>query len=403
MTKTIPADLRKAAKTMSRERGIPHQSALDLLAREAGHAGWGALLASKHPVIDPFSRLVLELREAGGTDLHLDPVSPMTHSQRHILLQQLSTMLIARVEASAALKTLREYHGGRIADAISGIETRMASGRSLIDAMMDDVSNFSGDTALILSDSEGGTANALRRAARHHETMPEQLPASARNQPVRCGARILFRIHGRRHLIRTLDPDAFDAMRTAIRKFLPDMSNKLPAEGSIDLVIDGMRRSYPVSSIPSDGDAKIVVRIPDRHIEALTLDQIGIEDLDGWLRICRSGPGIVIVSGKTGTGKSTTIAKTIALLRSEGIQAVAEEENGPYHENRVAAMVEAARTHTVLLEAYGSSLDRAMAGAIGFGLDKGDLARLFRGGIHQKLEHSAEGPRRLDATVLSRG
>jgi hypothetical protein len=35
MNKTIPADLRKAAKTMAREKGIPHQTALDMLAQQA--------------------------------------------------------------------------------------------------------------------------------------------------------------------------------------------------------------------------------------------------------------------------------------------------------------------------------------------------------------------------------
>jgi hypothetical protein len=418
MNKTIPADLRKAAKTMARERGLPHQTALDLLARQAGHAGWGALLASRRTEIDPFRRLIVELWNDGGTDLHIepwmatdqidetDPEGPMTIQERHLLLSRLSTMLAAKVPAPGALRLMRQ-HGGRIAFAVAALEERLSGGQSLLEAMSSDQANFSSVAGMLArtgSVDGGGTARTLRRAAEHQEALLSLATTSrAGNGMARHGARILFRIHGRRHLVSTLDADAFDALKAAIVPCMTEWDDVRPVDGCVRIEIEGMRHAFPVASFPANGSHKFVARIPDRHVAALSLEQLGIRDLDEWMRICRSGPGIVIVSGTTSSGKSTTIARTVERLRSEGVDAFAEEQNAPYHEDRVAAMIEAAGSRTVILEAYGSSLDRAIANAMAMGLGNQDLARLSRGGMHQQLHPASEGPRTLDTMIMPWG
>jgi len=234
MNKTIPADLRKAAKTMAREQDIPHQTALDLLARQAGHAGWGALLASKRTQLDPFRRLILDLWNAGGTDIHIEPwhidrhvdehvdesddEGPMTIQERHVLLGQLSTMMTANVHPVDALRTLREHHGGRIAVAIARLEAGLSAGGDLAELVYEDKASFPGDTGFIVrtgSTGPGGTAQALARAARHQETLLALATEAPRKGEIRWGAKILFRIHGRRRFISTLDPEAFDALKAA--------------------------------------------------------------------------------------------------------------------------------------------------------------------------------------------
>lgn len=421
MTKTIPANLRKAAKAMAREKGIPHQTALDILAREAGHPGWGALLASKRTRLDPFRRLILELWNAGGTDLHIEPWYPdvtrvalpdderggegLTVQERHILLGQLSTMLIAKVPTGVALRFLREQHGGRIAEVVTSLEMGIASGLDLARIMFEDDANFPDTTGIMIrtgSSGPGGFPYALKRAAEHQERLLSLggKTADGSPRPGRPGAKILFRIHGRRRLISTMDADEFEALRAAVVPCMPEWNDAIPVDGIVGIEIDGARHAFQVAAIPSDGSSKIVVRVPDQWVAGMTIDGLGIRDLDGWMRICRSGPGIVVVSGKTGSGKSTTIDRTIRRLRKDGVDAIAEEANLPFREERVAEMVEAARTKTVLLEAYGSSLDRAIANAMTMGLGNGDLARLFRGGMHQELHINAVGPRTLETMVM---
>lgn len=424
MNKTIPADLRKAAKTMAREQGIPHQTALDLLARKAGHAGWGALLASRAPRLDPFRRLILDLWNAGGTDIHIEPwhvdghvgadledvdgEGPMTIRERHVLLSQLSTMMKANVPTLDALRALRQHHGGRVAVVIARLEAGVSTGGELAEIMYEDQDSFPGDTGFIVRSGPsgpGGMADALKRAAEHQETLLALATRAPRAEdgPIRCGAKILFRIHGRRRFISTLDPEAFTALKDAIVPCMTDWDDVRPVDGCVSIEIEGVRHVFPVASFPANGSHKFVARIPDRHVQALPLEGLGIHDLDAWMRICRSGPGIVIVSGKTSSGKSTTIAKTLERLHSEGIDAVAEEENSPYREERVAEMIETARTRTVLLEAHGSSLDRAIANTMALGLGNGDLARLFRGGMHQDLHPARTGPRTLETAIMPWG
>jgi len=422
MTKTILNDIRKAAKRMSRERGIPYQTALDVAARECGHSGWGAVLAVKTPPVDPFLRLVHELWKVGGTDMHIEPwlrvggaeapnlqaddvdgaLSPV---ERHVLLSRLSTMMVARVPIAEALKVLREQHGHRIGEVATALEAGIASGHPLHQLMFEDAANFPEQTRFLIKagpDGPGGTPHALRRAAEHEERLlaSPAMPVDVEGIGTSNGARILFRIHGTRRMIETIDAERHLALKRSIIAHMDDWNEKRPNDGSIEVEIDGTVHTFQIASSPADGDHKFVLRMPDRRVRSLRLDQLGIRDLDAWMRICRSGPGLVMVSGKTSSGKSTTIAKTVDALRAEGIDAVAEEQNGVFHEGRIQDMVTAAATRTVILEGYGSSLDRAIANAMNFGLGNGDLARLFRGGMHQELHRRPVGPRTLDTMIL---
>lgn len=421
MTKTIPADLRKAAKTMARDKGIPHQTALDLLARDAGHAGWGALLASRRTKSDPFRTLILDLWKAGGTDLHIEPWTgldldgldalharddgPITPQERRILLSHLATMLTAKVPAATALRILSDGHAPRISKAAGALAEAMSSGRNLAEAMSGDAESFPGETGAILASGSTGAremTHALKRALAHEEDIRAKTIErfAWADGTIRRGASILFRIHGRRRLIEALDPDAFDALMAAIIPCMQDWDERRPGDGTVPMEIEGRSHVLPIASFPSNGGSKFVVRVPDRWVSRLALEDLGIRDLDAWMRICRSGPGIVIVSGKTCSGKSTTIARTIERLRSEGIDAIAEEANAPFHENRVAGMLEAARTKTILLEGYGSSLDRAITNAMTMGAGTSGLARHFRGGIHQRLHMNTVGPRTMESAVM---
>ena len=422
MTKTIPSDIRKTAKRMAREQGIPYQTALDVAARECGHSGWGAVLAVKTPPVDPFLRLVHDLWKAGGTDMHIEPwfrtggaqahnaraddvYEGMNPDERHVFLQQLSTMMIARVPTATALKVLREQHGHRVAEVAAALEAGIASGHRLHQLMFEDAANFPEQTRFIIKagpDGPGGTAHAIRRAAEHEERLlaPTEIPIEVEGVGSSNGAQILFRIHGTRRMIETIDAERHLALKRSIIPHMVDWHERRPADGNVDVEIDGTVHTFQIASSPSNGDHKFVLRMPDRRVRSLRLDQLGIRDLDAWMRICRSGPGLVMVSGKTSSGKSTTIAKTIDALRAEGIDAVAEEQNGVFHEDRIQDMVTAAATRTVILEGYGSSLDRAIANAMNFGLGNGDLARLFRGGMHQELLRQRVGPQELDTMIL---
>lgn len=221
-------------------------------------------------------------------------------------------------------------------------------------------------------------------------------------EPQGIGARVLFRIHGSRRIIETLSSQEYHALKMAVVPNMKHWDDALPTDGSVDVEIDGERRTFPIASFPANDGHKFVVRMSDRRVDALRLEELGIQDLDAWLSICRSGPGLVIVSGTTCQGKSTTIRRTVDRLASEGIDAIMEEQNGVFHEGRVREMIDAARTRTVILEGYGSSLDRAIANAMVFGLDNGDLTKVFRGGMHQRLHRQRVGPMSLETMTLPR-
>lgn len=220
-------------------------------------------------------------------------------------------------------------------------------------------------------------------------------------EPSEDGARILFRIHGRRIVIDEIDAKQYDALERDIEPLIEFHAESRLGDGSGTFTIDGDKLEVRIAATPDRYDRnRIVIRLPERYTTDLSLAELGIEDLEGWMGLCRSGPGLIIVSGSTNSGKATTMAKTVDALRQEGINALSFTAPTMMDRERMDAIVVQARTRTVLLKAHGKSMDRAMANLLSIGLSNKALATVFLGGMHQTLERMPTGPRRLDAGIL---
>ena len=98
-----------------------------------------------------------------------------------------------------------------------------------------------------------------------------------------------------------------------------DIANRrLPQDGRYSLVIEGRRIDARVSSIPTLDGEKIVIRLLDHHIALPRLDDLGMDAraLASYRTIAHAPWGFVVVSGPTGSGKTTTLYASIAELDS---------------------------------------------------------------------------------------
>jgi type II secretory ATPase GspE/PulE/Tfp pilus assembly ATPase PilB-like protein len=96
-----------------------------------------------------------------------------------------------------------------------------------------------------------------------------------------------------------------------------DIANRrLPQDGRYSLVIDGRRIDARVSSIPTIDGEKLVIRLLDHHAALPRLDDLGMTAaaLAGYRRVAHAPWGFVVVSGPTGSGKTTTLYASIAEL-----------------------------------------------------------------------------------------
>ena len=112
-----------------------------------------------------------------------------------------------------------------------------------------------------------------------------------------------------------------------------DISEKrLPQEGRVHLVADGREIDLRVSSMPTVLGEKIVIRILDKSQLSFELEALGVqaEDREAIEMMIRSPYGLMLVTGPTGSGKTTTLYSVLDLLRDESTNIVTIEDPVEY-------------------------------------------------------------------------
>jgi len=107
---------------------------------------------------------------------------------------------------------------------------------------------------------------------------------------------------------------------------------RLPQEGRVHLVADGREIDLRVSSMPTILGEKIVMRILDRASIRFDLQTLGVRGADRAAieAMIRSPYGLLLVTGPTGGGKTTTLYSALDLLRDEGTNLVTIEDPVEY-------------------------------------------------------------------------
>jgi type IV pilus assembly protein PilB len=107
---------------------------------------------------------------------------------------------------------------------------------------------------------------------------------------------------------------------------------RLPQDGRIQLKIDGREIDIRVSTIPTVYGEKIVLRILDKSTGPLALDRIGLlpDDRRRLESLVRKPHGIVLLTGPTGSGKTTTLYGILSKINSTGSNIVSIEDPVEY-------------------------------------------------------------------------
>ncbi len=93
---------------------------------------------------------------------------------------------------------------------------------------------------------------------------------------------------------------------------------RLPQDGAIKGLIENLDVDLRVSSLPIVGGEKIVIRILDYHMSLNGLDSIGLApyNLEKIKNLIKKPNGIILVTGATGSGKSTTVYAMLQALNT---------------------------------------------------------------------------------------
>ena len=153
-------------------------------------------------------------------------------------------------------------------------------------------------------------------------------------EPERSGTRVRYRIDGSlRELMKP--PAGMHAAIVSRIKVIGKMDiaeKRLPQEGRVRIVAEGREIDLRVSSMPTLLGEKLVIRILDKANLKVRLEDLGMQQagMDRFLRVLRQPHGLVLVTGPTGSGKTTTLYSAMDLLRSPERNMVTVEDPVEY-------------------------------------------------------------------------
>jgi len=166
-------------------------------------------------------------------------------------------------------------------------------------------------------------ADAVERAASDIHFEPEQ-----------NFLRIRYRIDGVLRQIRSLHKTYWPAMavRLKVMSKMNIAETRAPQDGRISATMSGRVVDFRVSSLPTTHGENIVLRILDRQKGIVPLDKLGLEEstLDLLKRMIARPEGIILVTGPTGSGKTTTLYSILNHINSDGVNIMTLEDPVEY-------------------------------------------------------------------------
>lgn len=153
-------------------------------------------------------------------------------------------------------------------------------------------------------------------------------------EPSKRGLDIRFRVDGVLHMVPS-PPRSWQNQIIARLKVMAGMDlaeKRIPLDGRIKLNVDGKRLDLRVSSMPSYYGETIVMRILDQSSVLLGLEDVGFlpDNVQRFRRLIRSPNGVILMTGPTGSGKTTTLYAALGTLNNAETKIITAEDPVEY-------------------------------------------------------------------------
>lgn len=154
-------------------------------------------------------------------------------------------------------------------------------------------------------------------------------------EPYETSVRVRLRIDGVLHEIARPPTAMLAALasRIKIMSKLDIAETRLPQDGAINIQIGGKPVDFRVSTLPTVYGEKIVMRILDKSALKADMTKLGFEpdELEKFMASIHSPFGMVLVTGPTGSGKTTTLYSALSELNGEEDNIVTAEDPVEYN------------------------------------------------------------------------
>ena len=158
----------------------------------------------------------------------------------------------------------------------------------------------------------------------------EQRASDIHIEPKRQETIVRLRIDGVLHVVhrlpKSIHPPLISRLKMLARMDIAE--KRRPQDGRIKTSRDGKEVELRVSSLPVAFGEKIVVRVFDPEALIQDLDKVGFypDELAKWREFIRKPTGMIVVTGPTGSGKTTTLYSTLKALASPEVNITTVED-----------------------------------------------------------------------------
>jgi len=154
-------------------------------------------------------------------------------------------------------------------------------------------------------------------------------------EPGRANVRVRYRVDGILHdgLIVPKQYQASLISRLKIMANLDISQKRTPQDGRISTVFEGREYDFRVSTLPGVYGEKVVLRVLDKSSLSLGLSRLGFlpKTLEKFENLITRTYGIILVTGPTGSGKSTTLYSVLNKLNTEERNIITLEDPVEYN------------------------------------------------------------------------
>lgn len=153
-------------------------------------------------------------------------------------------------------------------------------------------------------------------------------------EPAEQGVAVRYRVDGLLRDVMVL-PKAVGMPLVSRVKIMArmDIADRLrPQGGHATVTVDGARIDLRVSTLPASHGEKVVIRILDTRSAVRSLEGLGLDEVDAprMRRLLEVHEGLVLVTGPTGSGKTTTLYAALLEIKRLGVNVITVEDPVEY-------------------------------------------------------------------------
>ena len=149
-------------------------------------------------------------------------------------------------------------------------------------------------------------------------------------EPREGQAQMRFRIDGNLRVVYKFDAKVFIPVLSRL-KIIAELKvdeKRRPQDGRIKRQVGDKLMEMRISTIPTHYGEKMVIRIFDTNITSKTFEELGLspEDIKGWESLVARSFGLILVTGPTGSGKTTTLQTSLSFIAAPDINICTVED-----------------------------------------------------------------------------